>query len=101
MRAKGPTANIAEREARQLIVQRGGRIWASATIKLYLSVTHCGPTRKLCFGPRARVRVQPAHAPCDLTFAICHCCDEYESVSDMRQETTIDKAKSAATSREN
>ena len=57
---------IAERETRQLIMQCGGRIWASATIILYLSCNalkcnYCA--RKLRF---ARARIQPA--PCDLTF---------------------------------
>ena len=65
---------IAEREARQLIVQCGGRIWTSATIKLYLSVMHCGPARKLSVGPLR-----------DLTFLSL---DEYESVSDRRRRLT-------------
>ena len=44
------TLVIAEREVRQLIVQRGGRIWASATIYLpcnALECNYCGPARKL------------------------------------------------------
>ena len=83
---------IAEREVRQLIVQCGGRIWASATIKLYLSVTHCGPARKLCFGPPRACGYNPHHVISRLSLAEIKM-DEYESISDRRRRLTRERLR--------
>ena len=50
---------IAEQEARQLIVQCGGQIWACETI-LSCNTLECGPARKLRVGPLC-VRVYNLH----------------------------------------
>ena len=65
---------VAERGARQLIVQCGGRIWASATKSC--PVTHwnaiiVAPHVNYALDPRVRAYIQPI--PCDLTFVICRC----------------------------
>ena len=60
---------IAEREARQLMVQCG-RIWASATIKI-CPATHWNA---IIVAPHVNYVLDPrTRAPCDLMFVVCRC----------------------------
>ena len=57
-------------------MQCGGRIRASATIKLYLCVMHwnaiiVAPHVNYALDP-PHACIQPTRAPCDLTFVVCH-----------------------------
>ena len=65
-------------------MQCGGRIWASATIKIY-PVTHWNAIIvalhvNYALDPRTGAySLQPV--PCDLRFVVCRCCTKWMSMS--------------------
>ena len=90
---------LSGKEATNRAASHGGWIWASATINFVrnaLECNYCGPAHKLRLGPPCVCICNPHHVISRLSFAAAIALVQY-----VWQETTIDKAKSAATLREN